>query len=243
MIYNKLIFKSKRCNHHDNIFNATIKIKRFEIFESNRRWNVFNWRRDVVLSKADDIEHIVILRFRYIILSRLKIKSLVSIVKDDSNSKHSFDLKVDNNNEEKIVESNNFAIDIIVVTKAFFFCDKKFVLKSQRNRRWKIKKQQSKSLTLFDQDSNDSMNIVMIEATFFCVLIDLKDKKQEIKCFLCYHQSNRNRHQDFANEFKIVKDRCYDQRDSKKRTNEIHIKTYHEANFEILSWFVKNIRF
>ena len=121
MIYDKLIFKLKRCNHHENIFNATIKVKRFEIFESNRRWNVFNWRRDVVLSKVNDIEHIVIVKFRYIILFRLKIESFVFIVKNDSNSKHSFDSKVNNNNEKKIVESNNFAIDIIVVTKTFFF--------------------------------------------------------------------------------------------------------------------------
>ena len=33
MIYDKLIFKSKRCNHHDNnISNDAIKIKRFESF-------------------------------------------------------------------------------------------------------------------------------------------------------------------------------------------------------------------
>ena len=37
MIYDKLIFKSFKCNHHDNIFNQAMQIRRLKIFKSNRR--------------------------------------------------------------------------------------------------------------------------------------------------------------------------------------------------------------
>ena len=187
MIYDKLIFKSKRCSHHDNISNNAIKIKRLKVFESNRRWNVFNWRRDVILSKASDTEHIVTMNFRYTILSRLKITFSTLIVKNDSNSKFKFDSKINCCNESIIFEQNNFELNIIVVTK-IIFCIKtssrtKRMLKIQRNRKWKIKKQQSKLLSFSNLNSNDSINIVMIETIFFCLLIDFKNKKQNVQCF------------------------------------------------------------
>ena len=37
MIYDKLIFKSFKCNHHDNIFNQTMQIRRLKTLKSNRR--------------------------------------------------------------------------------------------------------------------------------------------------------------------------------------------------------------
>ena len=37
IIYDKLIFKSFRCNHHDNIFNQTMQIRRLKALKSNRR--------------------------------------------------------------------------------------------------------------------------------------------------------------------------------------------------------------
>ena len=185
MIYDKFIFKSKRCNHHDNISNNAIK--RLKLFESNRRWNVFNWRRDVILSKSNDTKHIVTMNSRYTILFRLKITSSTFIVKEDSNLKFKFDSKINCCNESIIFEQNNFKLNIIVITKTFF-CTKtssrtKRTLKIQRNRKLKIKKQQSKLLSFSNLNSNDSINIIMIEAIFFCLLIDFKNKKQNVQCF------------------------------------------------------------
>ena len=37
MIYDKLIFKSFKCNHHDNIFNQVMQIRRLKTLKSNRR--------------------------------------------------------------------------------------------------------------------------------------------------------------------------------------------------------------
>ena len=37
MTYDKLIFKSFKCNHHDNIFSKTIQIRRLKVFDFDRR--------------------------------------------------------------------------------------------------------------------------------------------------------------------------------------------------------------
>ena len=124
---------------------------------------------------------------RYIILSRLKIKFLSFIVENESNA---FDLecfecsthsKVDHDDELFVIESNHSEIDITMITKATFI--KKRDLKRQRNKRWKIKKQQSKLSSLSKLNSNDSINIAIIDAIFFCLLIDVKNQKQKIQCF------------------------------------------------------------
>ena len=205
MIYNKFIFKSKRCNYHDNISNNAIKIKRLKIFQSSRRWNVFNWRFNFTLSKSNDTKHIITMNFRYTILFRLKITSSTFIVKDDLNSKFKFDSKINCCNESIIFEQNNFELNVIVITKTFF-CTKtssrtKRMLKIQRNRKWKIKKQQSKLLSFSNLNSNDSINIIMIETIFFCLLIDFKNKtcnvfsllSIKLKSFLKYCERILNR--------------------------------------------------
>ena len=142
MTYDKLIFKSIKCNHHDNIFCESIKIKRLEIFESNRRWDVFNWRRNVVLFKMNNVEHIVTIEHQYIILFRSKVEFSTSIVENESNtsdSKHSSVSKDDCDNDTSTFNRNDFEIDTIVATKTSS-CNTKRALKSQRNRKWKIKK-------------------------------------------------------------------------------------------------------
>ena len=73
--YDKLIFKFFKCNHHDNIFNQVVQIKRLKASISNRRWDVSNWRRDVVSSKKSNAKHIATAEFRYTILFRSKSKS------------------------------------------------------------------------------------------------------------------------------------------------------------------------
>ena len=184
MIYDKLIFKSFKCNHHDNIFNQAMQTRRLKTLKSNRRSNVFNWRRDTILSQKDNVEHIATMSFRYIILSRLKIKSLSFTVENELNafdskcfecSTHS---KVDHDNESFVIESNHSEIDISTITKATFV--KKRDLKRQRNKRWKIRKQQSEFFSLSRLNSNDSMNIAIIDAIFFCLLIDVKNRKQKV---------------------------------------------------------------
>ena len=185
MTYDKLIFKFFKCNHHDNIFNQIVKVKRLEVFESNRRWDVFNWRRDVVLSKESNAKHIVTAKFRYTILFRFKIEFSTLIVEDESITSNS---KISCCNESFIFDQNKFEVDIIDVAKTFsntktLFCIKR-TLKIQRNQRWKFKKQQQSKFVSFSKlNSNDSMNIAMIDAIFFCLLIDVKNRKQKIQYF------------------------------------------------------------
>ena len=182
MTYDKLIFKFFKCNHHDNIFNQIVKIKRLKVFESNRRWDVFSWRRDVVLSKKNNAKHIVTAKSRYIILSRFKIEFSIFIVENESITSNS---KINCCNESSTFEQNKFEVNIIDVAKTLsntktLFCIKR-TLKTQRNQRWKIKKQhQSKFASFSKLNSNDSMNIAMIDAIFFCLLIDVKNRKQKV---------------------------------------------------------------
>ena len=181
MIYDKLIFKSFKCNHHDNIFSKTIQIKRLKVFRFDRRWNVFNWRRDVILSKVDNVEHIATINSRYTILFRFTTKFSTSYVTNEfnlSNFDFFIDSKVDCDDEHFAIEQNNFEINITTITKAIF-CRKRH-LKKQRNKKWKIKKQQSKFALVSELNFDDSMNITMIDAIFFCLLIDVKDRKQKI---------------------------------------------------------------
>ena len=190
MTYDKLIFKSFKCNHHDNISSEVVQIKRLKISESNRRWDVTNWRRDVIFSKKIDAEQIVTMKFRYTILFRSKIDFSFLTVNDDSdksNSKHESDSKNSCCNKSIVFEQNDSNIDIIVATKTFS-CMKtssrtKRMLKAQRNRKWKIRKQQSKLFSFSNLNSNDSVNIIMIEAIFFYLLVDFKNKKQKMQCF------------------------------------------------------------
>ena len=187
MIYDKLIFKSFKCNHHENIFNQVVRTRRLKTFKSNRRWNVFNWRRDAILSQKKNVEHITTIEFRYIFLFRFKIQFLLSIVENKSNvfnskcfecSIHS---KIDHDDESSVIESNNSKLDITTITKTI--SDRKRHLKKQRNKKWKIKKQQSKFSLFSKLNSDDSMNILMIEVVFFCLLIDVKNQKQKMQCF------------------------------------------------------------
>ena len=60
MIYDKLIFKSFKCNHHDNIFSKTIQIKRLKALKLDRRWDVFS--EDVVMSYCRKLIMLSILR-------------------------------------------------------------------------------------------------------------------------------------------------------------------------------------
>ena len=185
MTYDKLIFKFFKCNHHDNILNQVVKIKRLEIFESNRRWDVFSWRRDVVLSKESNAKHIVTTKSQYTILFRSKIESSIFIVEDESITSNS---KINCCNESLIFKQDKFEIDIIDVAKTFSYTktlfDIKRTLKIQRNQKWKIRKQQQFEFASFSNlNSNDSMNIIVIEAIFFCLLIDIKNQKQKVKCF------------------------------------------------------------
>ena len=184
MIYDKLIFKSFKCSHHDSILSQAMQIRRLKTLRSNRRSNVSNWRRDAILSQKDNAEHIATMNSRYIILSRLKIKSLSSTVENESNafdsecfecSTHS---EVDHDDESFVIESDHSEIDITTITKATFV--KKRNLKRQRNKRWKIRKQQSEFSSFSRLNSDDSMNIAMIDAIFFCLLIDVKDRKQKV---------------------------------------------------------------
>ena len=181
MTYDKLIFKSFRCNHHDNIFSKTIQIKRLKVFKFDRQSNVFSWRRDVILSKVDNVEHIATINSRYTILSRFTTKFSTSYVTnefDSSDFDFFIDSKVDCDDEYSAIEQNNFEIDITTVTKTIS-CRKRH-LKKQRNKRWKIKKQQSEFVFVFELNSDDSMNITMIDAIFFCLLIDVKNRKQKM---------------------------------------------------------------
>ena len=184
MTYDKLIFKSFRCNHHDSILSKTVQIRRLKIFKSDRRSNVSSWRRDVILPKIDNAEHIATVNSRYTILSRSTTKSSASYVTnefDSSNFDFFTDSKIDCDDEHSAIEQNNFEIDITTVTKAIF-CRKRH-LKKQRNKRWKIKKQQSELALVSELNSDDSMNITMIDAIFFCLLIDVKNRKQRMQCF------------------------------------------------------------
>ena len=143
MTYDNLIFKFFKCNHHDNIFNQIVKVKRLKVFESNCRWDVFSWRRDVVLSKENNAKHIVTTESRYTILSRSKIEFSILIVENELITSNS---KINCCNESFIFEQNKFEIDIIDIAKTLshtktLFCIKR-TLKTQRNQKWKIKKQQ-----------------------------------------------------------------------------------------------------
>ena len=107
MTYDKLIFKSFKCNHHDNIFSKSIQIRRLKTFESNRRWDVFNWRRDIILSKANNVKHITTIEFRYIILFRSKSQFSTFYVQNESNSidfEFFVDSKIERDNELFVVE-------------------------------------------------------------------------------------------------------------------------------------------
>ena len=184
MTYDKLIFKSFKCNHHNNIFNKAIQIRRLKAFDFDRRWNVFNWRRDIILSKEDNAEHIATMNFRYTILSRLKTNFSTFYVQDESKSSDfdfSIDSKVDCDDELFVIEQNHFTMNIVAITKAIS-C-KKRKLKKQRNKRWKIKKQQFEFALFFELNSNDSMNITMNNATSFCLFVDFKNRKQKMQCF------------------------------------------------------------
>ena len=185
MTYDKLIFKRFKCNHHDNIFSQVVKVKRLEVSESNRRWNVISWRRDVVLSNKSNAKHIATAESRYTILSRSKIEFSTFIVENESITSNS---EINCCNESLIFEQNKFEIDITDAAKTFSYTktlfDIKRTLKTQRNQKWKIKKQQQfEFASLSNLNSNDSVNIIVIEAIFFCLLIDIKDQKQKMKCF------------------------------------------------------------
>ena len=185
MTYDKLIFKFFKCSYHDSIFNQVVKVKRLKVFTSNRRWDVSNWRRDVVSSKENNAKHIATAESRYTILSRSKSKSSTLYVQNESNSSNfelSIDSKIECDVRLLIIEQDSSKMNIIAITKAISL--KKRHLMKQRNQRWKIRKQQqSEFASLLDLNSNDSMNIIMIEAIFFCLLIDLKNQKQKMKCF------------------------------------------------------------
>ena len=184
MTYDKLIFKSFKCNHHDNILNKAIQIRRLKTSDFDRRWDVFSWRRDVILSKEDNAEHIATMNLRYTILSRFKTNLSTFYVQDESESSDfdsSIDSKIDCDDELFVIEQNHFTMNIVAITKAIS-CRKRD-LKKQRNKRWKIKKQQFELVFLSELNSNDSMNITMIDATSFCLLVDFKDRKQEMQCF------------------------------------------------------------
>ena len=107
MIYDKLIFKSFRCRHHDNILSKTVQIRRLKVFRLDRRWDVFSWRRDVILSKADNVEHIATVDSRYTILSRSTTKFSTSYVTNEFNSSDFdffIDSKVDCDDEHSAIE-------------------------------------------------------------------------------------------------------------------------------------------
>ena len=179
MTYDKLIFKFFKCNHHDSIFNQVVKVKRLKDSASNRRWDVFNWRRDVVLSKENDAKHIATTKSRYTILSRSKSKSSILYVQNESDSSNfelSIDSKIKCDVKLLVTEQDSSEMNDIALTKTISF--KKRDLKKQRNQKWKIRKQQqSEFASLSNLNSNDSMNIIMIDAIFFCLLIDVKNRK------------------------------------------------------------------
>ena len=185
MTYDKLIFKFFKCNHHDSIFNQVVKVRFLKVFESNRRWDVSNWRRDVVLSKESNAKHIATAKFRYTILFRSKSKSSTLYVQNESNSSNfefSIDSKIECDVKLLVIEQDSSEMNIIAITRTISF--KKRDWKKQRNQRWKIRKQQQSEFVSFSNlDSNDSMNIIVIEAIFFCLLIDFKNQKQRMKCF------------------------------------------------------------
>ena len=123
MIYDKLIFKSFKCNYHDNIFNQTMQIRRLKILKSKRSWNVFNWRRDAILSQKNNVEHITAINFRYIILFRFKIKFLFFTIENKLNAfdskcfEYFIHSKIDYDDESFVIESNHSKIDITTITK------------------------------------------------------------------------------------------------------------------------------
>ena len=101
---------------------------------------------------------------------------------NSSNFKLSIDSKIECDVKLFVIEQNSSEMNIIAITKTISF--KKRNLKKQRNQKWKIKKQQqSKFVSFSNLNSNDSMNIIVIEAIIFCLLIDFKDQKQRVKCF------------------------------------------------------------
>ena len=121
MTYDKLIFKSFKCNHHDSILDKAIQIRRSKTSDLDRRWNVFSWRRDVILSKEDNVEYIATINFRYIILFRLKTNLSTFYVQDESESSDfdlSIDSKVDCDDEFSVIEQNHFTMNIVAITKA-----------------------------------------------------------------------------------------------------------------------------
>ena len=185
MTYDKLIFKLFRCSHHDSILNQVVKVRFLKASESNRRWDVFNWRRDALLSKESNAKHVATTEFRYTILFRSKSKLSTLYVQNESNLSNfelSIDSKIKCDVKLLVIEQDSSEMNIIAITKTISF--KKRNLKKQRNQRWKIKKQQQSEFASFSNlDSNDSMNIIVIETIFFCLLIDLKNQKQKMKCF------------------------------------------------------------
>ena len=186
MTYDKLIFKFFKCNHHDSIFSQVVKVRRLEVSASDCRWDVFNWRRDVVLSKENNAKHIATTKSRYTILFRSKSKFSTLYVQNESNSlnfEFSIDSKIECDVKLLVIEQDLSEMNINAITKttkAISF--KKRNLKKQRNQKWKIKKQQqSKFVSFFDLDSNDSMNIIMIETIFFCWSISkIKNRKWSV---------------------------------------------------------------
>ena len=102
-------------------------------------------------------------------------------MQNESNFELFVDSKIERDNEFFVVEQKSSEIDIAAITKTIS-C-KKRNLKKQRNKRWKIKKQQFELVFISKLNSNDSMNIAMIDAIFFCLLIDVKDRKQKVQCF------------------------------------------------------------
>ena len=136
MTYDKWIFKFFKYNHHDSIFSQVVKVKRLEVFTSNRRWNVFNWRRDVVSSKESNAKHIATAKSRYTILSRSKSKSSTLYVQnesDSSNFEFSIDSKIECDVRLLVIEQDSSEMNITAITKAISL--KKRHLKKQRNQK------------------------------------------------------------------------------------------------------------
>ena len=184
MAYDKLIFKSFRCSHHGSISSKSVQARRLEAPGSDRRWDVSSWRRDAILPKASNAEHIATIGLRYTILPRSKPQPPALYVQDEIDSSD-FELsagsETERDNEPSAAEQEPSEVDTAAATKATS-C-KKRDLKKQRNKRWKVKKQQFELASPPGLDPDDSMNIAMIDAASFCLLVGSKGRKQGVQCF------------------------------------------------------------
>ena len=76
---------------------------------------------------------------------------------DSSDFELFVDSKIERDNELFVVAQKSSEVDIVAITKTIS-C-KKRNLKKQRNKKWKIKKQQFEFASFSKLNSNDSMNI------------------------------------------------------------------------------------